>query len=286
MDDSLFTNGFAHRARKNRSFSIAIMIPAAIVSLLLMAIIGQVFFNGIKAINWDFLIKDPKPFGETGGGILNGILGTFLICAVAVVLTLPTSILIAVFLSEKKNSRLAKWVQVTISSFQGIPSIVIGVVVYSWVVLPMKIFSALAGGIALALIMIPLVTGMTREVLLLMPESYMEAAISLGVSRWRALFGMILPAARTGILGAVGLGIARIAGETAPLLFTSFGNPFVNINPMKPTSSIPLIVYEYIKSPYDDWHQKAWGAAFLLVLIVLLLNLLVSFRKKSHTSRA
>jgi phosphate transport system permease protein len=198
-----------------------------------------------------------------------------MVLGIASLVSVPLSLAAALYLSERKGRALARLLRLVIDSLQGIPSIVIGVVMYAWIVIPMKSFSAFAGGIALSLIMIPTVTTTILEVLLLVPSSFREAAISLGAPHWRASLGIILPAAKTGILNGVGLGIARIAGETAPLLFTAFGNPFMNLNAGKPTSAIPLIIYDYIKSPYQDWHQKAWGAAFLLVLFVFLVNVLI-----------
>lgn len=268
------------RRRKNVLFSAAIAIPAFVVLGLLAAIVAEVLIKGAGAFSKSFFLETQKPFGDPGGGIANGIVGTLMVLGIASLVSIPLSLAAALYLSERKGTRLAKALRLVIDSLQGIPSIVIGVVMYAWVVVPMKSFSAFAGGIALSLIMIPTVTTTILEVLLLVPSSYLEAAISLGAPHWRASLGVILPAAKSGILGGVGLGIARIAGETAPLLFTAFGNPFMNLNPGKATSAIPLIIYDYIKSPYQDWHQKAWGAAFLLVLFVFLVNLIIGMGKK------
>jgi phosphate transport system permease protein len=153
-------------------------------------------------------------------------------------------------------------------------------VIYSWIVVPLRSFSALAGGTALAIVMLPLMTSMIHASLEMVPPSYLEAALALGVPRWRAIIDIILPASASGILEATSLGVARAAGETAPLIFTAFGNPFLSLSLKGPVSALPLVIYEYIKSPYDDWHQKAWGAALLLVLFVLILNMLIGSRKK------
>ncbi|MHB0898350.1 MAG: phosphate ABC transporter permease PstA [Spirochaetales bacterium] len=263
------------RRRKNAFFTALVVIPALIVLGLLAAIVIEVLVKGAGAFSASFFLEAQKPFGDPGGGIANGIIGTLMVLGIASLVSVPLSLAAALYLSERKGRALARLLRLVIDSLQGIPSIVIGVVMYAWIVIPMKSFSAFAGGIALSLIMIPTVTTTILEVLLLVPSSFREAAISLGAPHWRASLGIILPAAKTGILNGVGLGIARIAGETAPLLFTAFGNPFMNLNAGKPTSAIPLIIYDYIKSPYQDWHQKAWGAAFLLVLFVFLVNVLI-----------
>lgn len=267
------------RHRKNALFFAAIMIPSLLVLMVLAFIVLQVFVNGAKAFSLEFFLEAQKPFGDTGGGIANGIIGTLLILGIATLFSVPLSLALALFLAERRGGKLAKALRLAINTFQGVPSIVLGVVMYAWIVVPLKTFSALSGGIALSFIMIPTLAATVLEVLLLVPPSYTEAAVSLGAPHWRASLGIVLPAARSGIMNGIGLGIARIAGETAPLLFTAFGNPFVNLQPTKPTSAIPLIIYEYIKSPYADWHQKAWGAAFLLVLFVFLVNILISANK-------
>jgi phosphate transport system permease protein len=275
MADEDAMNLYGRRRRRNAIYTIAIVAPAIVVLGLLAAIVIEVLVRGAGVFNGSFFIEAQKPFGDPGGGIANGIVGSLMVLGVAALVSVPLSMAAALYLSERKGSPLARMLRLIIDSLQGIPSIVIGVVMYAWVVVPMKSFSAFAGGIALSLIMIPTVTTTILEVLLLVPASYTEAAVSLGVPHWRASLGVVLPAAKTGILNGIGLGIARIAGETAPLLFTAFGNPFMNADVMKPTSAIPLIIYDYIKSPYVDWHRKAWGAAFLLVMFVFLVNLLI-----------
>ena len=275
MVDEDYNSLYVKRRRKNAFFSAAIALPAFVVLGILAAIVVEVFVRGTGAFSASFFLESQKPFGDPGGGIANGIVGTLIVLVIASLISVPSSLAAALYLSERKGSRLAKALRLVIDSLQGVPSIVIGVVMYAWVVVSMKSFSAFAGGVALSLIMIPTVTTTILEVLLLVPSSYLEAAISLGAPHWRASLGVVVPAAKAGILNGVGLGIARIAGETAPLLFTAFGNPFMNLDAGKPTSAIPLIIYDYIKSPYTDWHQKAWGAAFLLVLFVFLVNLLI-----------
>jgi phosphate transport system permease protein len=275
---------YSNRKRKDGMFTALMAVPAFIVFGILSAIVIQVFVKGANAITWEFLTQVQKPFGDPGGGIGNGIVGSIMILFVATLISVPVSLVAALYLSERTNTKLARILRLVVDSLQGVPSIVIGVVMYAWIVVPLKSFSAVAGGLALSFIMVPTVTTTMLEVLFLVPGSYTEAAISLGAPHWRASLGVVLPAAKTGILNGIGLGIARVAGETAPLLFTAFGNPFMNFNFGKPTSSIPLIIYDYIKSPYADWHEKAWGAAFLLVLFVFCINILISIPKKGKAA--
>jgi len=280
MQNNKFSNRRAQRKRQDALFRVAVFIPAGIVVGILALIVLQVVVNGINALNFQFFFQQQKPFGEVGGGISQAILGTLLVLAIAIVVALPISLSASLYLYEKRNTRSAALLESAVNTLQGIPSIVIGVVIYSWVVVPMKTFSALAGGLALSLVMIPLMTSMIKESLDMVPVSYIEAALALGVPRWRTIVEIVLPAAASGILEATGLGIARAAGETAPLIFTAFGNPFLSLNLFGPVSTLPLVIYEYIKSPYDDWHQKAWGAALLLVLFVLIVNLIIGIRKR------
>ncbi len=280
MENNVFTGEYKRRKRKDLVFRAAILVPTGIVISLLILILAQVVVNGSKALNLDFFFQQQKPFGEVGGGVVQAIVGTIMVLVVAIIIALPFSLLAALYLYEHKGSKKANALLDVVSTLQGIPSIVIGVVIYTWVVVPLKTFSAFAGGIALSIVMLPLMISMIKESLDMVPSSYLEAALALGVPRWRAVVEIIVPAAASGILEATGLGIARAAGETAPLIFTSFGNPFLSLNFMAPVSALPLVIYEYVKSPYDDWHQKAWGAALLLVLFVLSLNLLIGTRKK------
>jgi phosphate transport system permease protein len=280
MENNVFKSRHQTRAQKDRFFKFAVMIPAGIVVALLVLILAQVVINGARALNVDFFFKEQKPFGETGGGIVQAIVGTIMLLGISIVVALPFSLLASLYLYEHRGSKRAKVLATAINTLQGIPSIVIGVVIYSWIVVPLRSFSSLAGGVALAIVMLPLMTSMIHASLEMVPSSYLEAALALGVPRWRAIIDIILPASASGILEATSLGVARAAGETAPLIFTAFGNPFLSLSLKGPVSALPLVIYEYIKSPYDDWHQKAWGAALLLVLFVLSLNVLIGSRKK------
>lgn len=267
------------RRAKNKMFAITLAIPTILVIFILGHILGKIAVNGIKALSPDFFTQAQRPFGEPGGGVANAIVGSVIVVLLATLISLPLSVFAALYLAENPEKRMAKTLLIVVNALQGLPSIIVGITVYSWLVVPMKGFSAFAGGVALSFIMVPLLTTNMREIFMLIPGSYREAALSLGVPKWRTTAGVILPAALPGILNAVGLGIARIAGETAPLLFTAFGNPYVSFALDKPISTLPLVIYEYIKSPYDDWHQKAWGAAFILVCFVLAVTVPMNLKK-------
>jgi phosphate transport system permease protein len=229
--------------------------------------------KGVSVINWRFLTHLPKPVGEMGGGISNAIIGTFMLIAIATVLSVPLGIFGGIFLSENRKGRLASFIRLCGETLQGIPSIVIGIIAYIWLVVSMGSFSALSGGVALGLMMLPVIITATEETLKLIPESLREASLALGVSYPRTILKVILPAGLSGIVTGILLSIARVAGETAPLLFTAFGNPFMNLNVLKPVNSLPLMIFNYATSPYPEWHKLAWGASFILIILVLGLNL-------------
>jgi phosphate transport system permease protein len=215
----------------------------------------------------------PKPMGETGGGIANAIVGTLLLILIGSVISIPLGVTAGVFLAESGKTRLGTLARLSIETLMGIPSIAIGLVAYIWVVKPMGHFSALSGGIALSMIMLPVITLATEETLLLIPNSLREAALALGVSYPRTIMKVILPAGLSGIVTGALLAVARGAGETAPLLFTSFGSPYMEVNILKPMGSLPQTIFNYATSPYADWHDLAWGAAFVLLVMVLVLNI-------------
>lgn len=240
----------------------------------------HVVVNGAAAINWDFLSQLPKPVGESGGGMINSIVGTLLIIALSVILSVPFGILSGIYLSENKRGALSSTTRLLVNVLQSVPSIVIGIVMYSWVVVPVRSFSALAGGIALALMMLPIVIKSTEEVLNLVPGGLKEGSLALGVPYHITMLRMIVPSSLGGILSGVMLAIARVAGETAPLLFTAFGNPYLNVNILKPVDAIPLMIYNYAKSPYESWLKMAWGASLVLIAIIFLLNIAVRSRRE------
>lgn len=236
--------------------------------------------SGIGVINWSFFTELPKPIGEMGGGIANALLGTILIVLSAAVIAVPIGIVGGAFLYEYKEKKLTKWVSICVDTLYGIPSIIVGIVAYFWLVRPMGGFSGLSGSLALAVMMVPIVIRSTEETLLLLPGSLREAAVGLGIPFHRMMFKVLLPCGMSGIVSGVLLSLARVAGETAPLLFTAFGNPFMNSDMTKPMETLPLLIFKYAMSPYESWQELAWGAAFVLLAWVLLLNILTKMITK------
>ncbi len=266
--------GVGGRLVKDRVFMGLVLFFAAASTLPLLFILGYLMKKGISSINWGFIVNLPKPPGEPGGGIANAIVGTLILIGISSVLSVPPGVAVGVFLSEFKKSKLSYWVRLGIEILQGVPSIVLGIVAYVWVVKPMGGFSALSGGVALAIMMMPVVAKATEETLKLIPPTIKEASYALGVPYHRTLLKVVIPAGLTGIITGVVIGIARIAGETAPLLFTAFGSPYMNLNILKPMDALPLLIFNYASSPYKDWHTMAWGASFILIVMVLILNIL------------
>jgi phosphate transport system permease protein len=250
-------------------------IAAGLAILMLGLILGYTLAHGISALNLDFLTQAAKPVGEAGGGMRNEILGTLILVALGSLLALPVGLMAGIFLSEFGSPRLASMVRFVADILAGVPSIVVGVFAYAIVVRPMHSYSALSAGVALAIIMIPIVARTAEESLRLVPSSMREAALALGITRWRAVMGVIIPGALTGIITGVMLAVARIAGETAPLLFTALGSQFGVQGLLKPIGAIPLQIYHYALSPYPDWQQQAWAGAFLLILLVLGISIVV-----------
>jgi phosphate transport system permease protein len=230
--------------------------------------------NGISVINWGFLVSLPRPMGEAGGGISNALVGSGILVLIASLISIPLGILAGIYLSEYRKVRFAYFSRLSVEILQGIPSIVIGIIAYIWIVLPMGSFSALSGGVALGIMMLPVIVMSTEETLKLIPDPLKEASLALGVPYPRTILKVILPAGLSGIVTGVILGIARIGGETAPLLFTAFGSPFMSLDIFKPVNSLPLLVFNYATSPYPEWHTLAWGASFVLVVFILSLNIL------------
>lgn len=276
-------NCLKRRTFKDRAFKVAVLFISLLSTLPLIFILLYVLKEGISAINWHFLVNLPKPVGEKGGGIANAIVGTFILIILALILSVPLGVSAGIYLSESRKSKLSYWVRFSVEVMQGIPSIVLGIIAYAWVVMTLRGFSALSGGVALAIMMLPLIVKTTEETLKLIPPSLKEASLALGVPYYRTILRVILPAGMAGILSGILLGTARIAGETAPLLFTAFGSPYMNFNILKPVNSLPLLIFNYAMSPYSDWYSLAWGASLILILLVLFMNLttkLVSKRWK------
>ncbi|HEX8150526.1 MAG TPA: phosphate ABC transporter permease PstA [Pyrinomonadaceae bacterium] len=241
---------------------------------LLLLILGYVAWRGASSLSLQFLIDTPKPVGE-GGGIGNAILGTLVLLALASVIGLPLGVAAGVYLSEFGRGWFAGAVRFVSDTLTGVPSIVTGVFVYTLVVLPTQRFSALAGGIALGIIMIPVVTRTTEEMLRLVPTSLREGALALGAPQWRVTTGVVLPAAASGIATGAMLAVARVSGETAPLLFTAFGSRFFNVYLDQPIASLTVQIFNYAVSPYDEWHAQAWAATLVLMTLILVINITV-----------
>ncbi len=253
---------------------------AASVLLALVPLVLVLFFvvsQGIQALNFEFFTAMPKPVGEAGGGMANSIVGTLMLTGLGSLFAIPIGILSGVYMAEYAGSRFASAIRFAADTLNGVPSIVIGVFVYGIAVLPFKQFSALAGGLALGIMMIPIIARTTEELLLLVPSTMREGALALGATRARAVFSVVLPAAAPGIITGVVLALARIAGETAPLLFTSFNNRFFTTQVDQPISSLTVQVFTYAISPYEDWHRQAWAGALVLVSIVLTCSILARF---------
>jgi phosphate transport system permease protein len=243
------------------------LVPVVLVLFLILA-------RGLGALSFDFFTKMPKPVGEPGGGMANAIVGTLIIVGIGGTLAVPVGVLAGVFLSEFPRSPLAAACRFAADVLTGVPSIAVGIFAYGIAVLPFKHFSALAGSVALAVMMVPIVARTSEELLRLVPPSLREGAMALGATRRRAVFTVVLPAALPGVLTGVLVALARIAGETAPLLFTAFGNRFWSTDPTRPMASLTVQIYTYAISPYEDWHRQAWAGAAVLVALVLALSIL------------
>jgi phosphate transport system permease protein len=249
---------------------LAVLLALAPLAFVLFFVVSQ----GIRSVNLDFFTQMPKPVGEPGGGMANAIVGTLILTGLGSVMAIPIGVISGVYMSEYAGTKLSSAVRFAADTLNGVPSIVIGVFAYGVAVLPFKQFSALAGGFALGIMMIPIIARTTEELLLLVPNTMREGALALGATRARAVFTVVLPAALPGIITGIVLALARIAGETAPLLFTSFNNRFFTTSLRQPIASLTVQVYDYAKSPYEDWHRQAWAGALVLVTIVFCCSLL------------
>ena len=261
---------------------------AFVSALLVIAPLGLVFFhlvaNGASSMNWDFFTKLPKPVGVVGGGMVNAIMGSLELLGLASVIGIPVGVLGGVYLAEYGSARVNSLLRFVADVLNGVPSITWGVVVYGLVVLRFKGFSAYAGGLALGLIMVPLIIRTTEEVILLVPNGYREAALALGVSRWKTIVHIVMKTASKGIITGILLALARVGGETAPLLFTAFGNRFWNHNLAEPIAALPLQIFTYAISPYDDWHRQAWAGALVLVTGIFCVNVVVRILTRGRTA--
>ncbi len=267
-------NFIYHRRKATSAIMTALCIGSALVAVGMLAIVfGYTLIQGIGALNLDFFIEMPAPVGETGGGMANALTGTGILIGLGSLIGLPTGIMAGIYLAEHGNNLFGTAVRFMADVLSGIPSIVVGVVAYVLVVLPMQHFSALAGGVALAILMIPTVTRTTEEMIRLVPGSYREAALALGIPQWKTTVRIIFPAALKGITTGILLSIARAAGETAPLLFTALGNRFWSTAIDQPIASLTVFIYDYAKAPFEDWNRQAWAAAFVLIALIFVISL-------------
>jgi phosphate transport system permease protein len=267
------------RWRRGLSHTIVFLSGASVLLALvpLALILFYVVSQGIASLNVAFFTHMPAPVGEAGGGMANSIVGTLMVTGIGALFALPIGIIAGIYAAEYKGTRMASLTRFAADTLNGVPSIVIGVFAYAVVVLPFHQFSAIAGGFAIGTMMLPLVMRTTEELLLLVPQSLREGALALGATRARAVFTVVVPAALPGIMTGVLLSLARVAGETAPLLFTSFNNQFFSTDPRQPVSTLTVQVYTYATSPYEDWHRQAWAGALVLVTLVLTCSLVARF---------
>jgi phosphate transport system permease protein len=256
------------RAIWSRIVIAACYAAGAIVILPLALIIWHLLAKGLPALSLSFFLEMPKPVGEPGGGMANAIVGTLILVGLGALFAVPVGVGAGVYLAEFGRGRFSSLVRYTADLLSGVPSIVVGVAAYGLVVIPMGGFSALAGGVALGILMLPTIIRSTEEMVRLVPQSYREAALALGAPRWKVTQQVVIPAARAGIVTASMLAVARAAGETAPLLFTALGNRFWSTALTKPIASLPVFVFDYARAPYDDWNRQAWTGALVLVMMV------------------
>jgi phosphate transport system permease protein len=265
------------RQFKNVAMQVVAFTCAILVVMPLVMVFYHLVKQGLTSINVDFFTQLPKPVGEAGGGMANAIAGTFILLGQAALIGVPVGVLGGVFLAEYGGTKLNWWIRFAADILNGVPSITWGIVVYALLVVPMHGYSALAGGVVLGLIMIPLVMRTTEEVLQLVPAGYREAALALGISKWKTIVQIVLRTALKGIVTGVLIALARVAGETAPLLFTALGNQYWTHKLNEPIAAMPLQIFVYAISPYDDWHRQAWAGALVLLLLVLAINVGVRF---------
>jgi phosphate transport system permease protein len=259
---------------QDASFTLAVYLLTFLTVLPLFLVVGYIIINGFRYFSIDLLLKNPAPVGEAGGGVLNGIIGSAIILCIAALLGIPMGIFGGVYLAEAKESRFKHILRISVEILQGIPSIVIGIVVYLLIVLAMGRFSALAGGAALAIIMLPVIVINTEEALQLVPNELMEAGIALGVPRWRVSLFIVLRAGLGGVISGVLLSLSRIAGETAPLLFTALGSQFLSLKLTRPMAALPLQIFNYSISPYPEWRAIGFAASLLLLIFILVINII------------
>jgi phosphate transport system permease protein len=267
----------SHGSRRRAVSAVFSAACAASVLLALVPLALILFYllqRGIGALEWGFLFHNPKPVGEPGGGFANAIVGTIVLLGLASGFAVPVGVISGLYVAEYRGTRFATAVRFAADALNGVPSIVVGIFAYSVAVMPVRRFSALAGGFALGVMMIPIIARTTEELLRLVPESLRDGALALGATRAKAAWSVVLPAALPGILTGILVALARIAGETAPLLFTAFGNRFFSTRLDQPIAALTVQIYTYAVSPYEEWHRQAWAGAFLLVVMVFVLSVI------------
>ncbi len=262
------------RKATERFHWVVMLLCTCISVFFLLMILGYVIYHGAAAINWQFLTALPLPPGETGGGIANALVGSVLVVAAATMMALPIGLGAAIFVNEFPSARMGRIVRFMAEVLTGVPSIVVGLFAYSMVVQPLGSFSGFSGSVAYAFIMLPIILIASHEAFRLVPASLREASLALGVPKWRTILWVVLPVSSRALLTGAVLAVSRALGEAAPMLFTAFGNPFWNLNLRKPIATVPLLIYTYATGPYDDWHEKAWGASFVLMMVVLITSVL------------
>lgn len=277
---SLEYKGIRRRKFKDRLFRYLVHGCTYLCLAFVFIILFYIFEKGVGSINLALFTQLPKPVGEKGGGVLNAIVGTLMLVSVAAVVAIPVGVSVGIYLADNRGKVISDYVSIAVDMLQGVPAIVIGIIIYVWVVKPMGSFSALSGSIVLAIMMLPAVVKNTEETMRLIPKGLKEASLALGASYYKTTTRVLVPAGIGGIFSGCLLGIARVAGEAAPLLFTAFGSPFMNFNLLRPVNSLPLVLFNYATSPYKDWHRIAWGATFILVSMVLVLNFVVKYFEK------
>ncbi len=258
---------------RRRLSNLAFIGLAGLASVLVLAplalIFGYLVYKGIGSINWAFLTNTPRPVGEPGGGMANAIVGSAMILGIGSIIGVPLGIGAGLYMAELGRGRYVTFVRFTADVLNGIPSIVVGIAVYALVVLPQQHFSALSGGVALGVMMIPTIARTTEEMLRMVPNTIREAALGLGIPQWRVMLQVTLRTASKGVITGAMLAFARVAGETAPLLFTAFGNQFWNLDPNQPTAALPLQIFAYAISPFAEWHRQAWAGALILIILIV-----------------
>ena len=283
MENVLMQSKFFYFRKKITNIvMMSLSFVAALIAIVPLAFIFYYTISkGITYLNLDFFIQMPKPVGESGGGMANAIVGTLILISIGGAIGIPVGMMSGTYLSEFGNNKFGSIVRFLTDVLSGVPSIVVGVVAYTLVVIPMKHFSALAGGIALGILMIPTITRTTEEMIKLVPHSLREAGLALGIPKWRTTISIILRSAWKGIATGILLGLSRVAGETAPLLFTALGNRFWSTKIGQPIASLPVYIYDYAKAPFEDWNNQAWTAALVLILLISVFSLLFRFLTRS-----